>query len=408
MKKTFLNLPRGIWILGLTGFLINLSTIMVFSVMPVFMKIELGASEHLIGSIDGFVEFISYIMRIVSGSVSDIIQNRKIILGTGYTLSTLVKPLFALSSSVGFIILIRAFDRVTNGLQASPRDALIGDLSPADKRGASYGLSKSLKTAGSVVGAILAVWIMTVSYNNFRLLFLCAFFPALIALILFVFGVKEPKHAAKPLLQEVPSPTDKAKKKRIHWKSFLELKSGYWRIIALVGFYELAHFGESYLTFRAQEVGIKVAHISFVMMWFNLGQFFLSYPIGLLSDRFKRPNILMGGFVFLIAANICLMAATSPWLIYVGVFCWGAQIGTSQSIFVAMIADETPQYLRGTAFGILYVIMGLDILFASKMAGILWDLGSSTNIFIYSITICLLSIVWLWRIRHTLDNRQPT
>ena len=390
MKKFFSKLPISIWILGLTGFLINLSTIMVFSQMPIFMKVELGASEHTIGVIDGFMEFVSHAMRIVAGSVSDILQNRKVVLGFGYGLSTIVKPLFALSSSIGFVIFIRSLDRITNGLQAAPRDALIGDLVPKNKRGSSYGLSKSLKTAGSVIGAALVVWIMTVTNNDFRFLFLCAFVPALIALILFLFGVKEPQ--ATPLI-DINKPNHKRK---FHWRSLLELKKGYWQVIALLFVYEMAHFGESYLTFRAAEVGVNITYISLVMLLFNMGQFVSAFPIGTLSDRFQRRNILLIGFLFMLAANICLIYSTSTTSVYLGVFLWGAQMGTTQSIFVSMVSDEAPKHIRGTAFGIFYLVMGIDIMIASKIAGVVWENYGSIYAFKYSALVTLCSIACLF------------
>jgi len=340
--------------------------------------------------IDGFVEFVSYAMRIVAGSISDILQNRKVVLGFGYGLSALVKPLFALSSSVGLVIFIRSLDRITNGLQATPRDALIGDLVPKDKRGSSYGLSKSLKTAGSVIGAALVVWIMTVTNNDIRFVFLCAFVPALIALILFIFGVKEP--TATPLI-ELNKPNHKRK---FHWRSLLELKKEYWSIIALLFVYELSHFGESYLTFRAAEAGVNITYISLVMLMFNMGQFLSAFPIGTLSDRFQRQNILLIGFSFMLLANICMIYGTSPLLIYLGVFFWGAQMGTTQSIFVSMVSDHAPKHIRGTAFGIFYIVMGLDIMIASKIAGVIWEHYGSIYAFKYSACVAIFSIVCLF------------
>lgn len=371
---------------------------MVFSQMPIFMKTELGASEHTIGAIDGFVEFVSHAMRIIAGSISDIIQNRKAVLGVGYGLSALVKPLFALSSSVGFVIVIRSLDRITNGLQASPRDALIGDLVPKTKRGASYGLSKSLKTAGSVTGAAIVVWIMTISGNNFRLLFMCAFIPAIIALILFIVGIKEPK--AVPLANIA-----KPKKRPFSWRSIFELKKDYWQVIGMLGIYELAHFGESYLTFRVREVGVDITYISMVMVLFNMGQFLSAFPIGTLSDRFRRENILLLGFFFMLLANMCMIFGTSPLFVYVGVFFWGAQMGTTQSVFVSMVSDKTPKHVRGTAFGIFYIVMGIDILIASKLAGVLWDEFGSIGAFRYSAIVTSISILVLLFWKHS-QNKQ--
>lgn len=368
---------------------------MVFSQMPIFMKTELGASEHTIGAIDGFVEFISHAMRIIAGSVSDIIQNRKVVLGVGYGLSAIVKPLFALTSSVGFVIVIRSLDRITNGLQASPRDALIGDLVPKTKRGSSYGLSKSLKTAGSVTGAAIVVWIMTISGNNFRLLFLCAFIPAIIALVLFIFGIKEPK--AVPL-KELTKPT---KRRPFSWRSIFELKKDYWQVIGMLGIYELAHFGESYLTFRVREVGVDITYISIVMVLFNMGQFLSAFPIGALSDRFRRENILLLGFSFMLLANMFMIFGTSPLFVYLGVFLWGAQMGTTQSVFVSIVSEKAPKHVRGTAFGIFYIVMGIDILIASKCAGVLWDHFGSIGAFRYSAVVTCISIFVLLFWKHS-------
>lgn len=369
-----------------------MATIMVFSQMPIFMKTELGATEHAIGAIDGFVEFISHAMRIIAGSVSDVIQNRKFVLGVGYGLSALVKPLFALSSTVGFVVVIRSLDRITNGLQASPRDALIGDLVPKNKRGGSYGLSKSFKTAGSVVGASLVVLIMWLTNNNFRLLFLCAFIPAFIAVVLFIWGIKEPKSV--PITETILD-----KKRRFNWRSVLELKSGYWQVIGMLSIYELAHFGESYLTFRVHEVGVNITYISIVMILFNMGQFLSAFPIGSLSDKFRRESILLLGFLFMLAANLLMIFAVHPIMVYLGVFLWGAQMGTTQSVFVSMVSDNTPKAVRGTAFGIFYLVMGIDILIASKIAGVLWDQFGSIGAFRYSAIVTTISIIILilWR-----------
>lgn len=388
-SSRILGLPPSIWILGATGFLINLATIMVFSQMPMFMKYELGATESQIGTIDGLVEFISHAVRVFAGSVSDIFQNRKFILGIGYGLSTLVKPLFALSSSIGMLVAVRSLDRITNGLQASPRDALIADLAPDKKRGASYGLSKSFKTAGSVMGAALVALIMHKTGNNFRFLFMLAFIPAGIAFLAFLIGIKEPRHRDK--FKEKISRT----KSRFKWRTFFELKWNYWRLIIVLLVFELAHFGESYLNFRASEVGVTIANISFVMLLFNLGQFLIAYPIGVLADSFQRRNMLLIGFLFMLLANVFMgLGHTEIWM-YLGVFFWGAQMGTTQSIFVSMISDTTPQYLRGTAFGIFYLVNGLDILIASKLAGILWETWGSRWAFAYSFFITAVSILFL-------------
>jgi len=389
--KMVWGLPRPIWILSLVGLLINLSTIMVFSLMPTFMESELGATKTTVGRIDGFVEFIAYMIRIFSGVTADVFQNRKFVLGIGYGFSALVKPLFALAGSVVWIFWIRVMDRFSNGVQASPRDALIADLSPKSSRGASYGLAKSLKTAGSCIGTLLTILLMSWSDNDYRLLFNIAFVPALFAFLLLVFGVREPKHRNKFIENPAAESTEKRGAHRFHWKMFLELNWNYWKIIILAFFFHLAHFGESYLTFRGVDVGLKAAFIPMVMFLFNLGQFFVSYPLGWLSDKVPRRTILMIGFLFMCAASLMMGHSDNLYFVLGGVFLWGAQMGTTQNVLVALISDTTSQHIRGTAFGIFYAVLGVCIWISSWFAGDIWDHYGHATLFTISALISVAS-----------------
>ena len=384
-EKMVWGLPRPIWIVSFVGLLINLSTIMVFSLMPTFMESELGATKATVGKIDGFVEFVAYIIRIFSGVTSDIFQNRKLVLGFGYTLSALVKPLFAVAASVTWVFWVRVCDRISNGIQASPRDALIGDLSPAKNRGASYGLTKSLKTAGSCIGTLLAIALMYHSGDNYRLLFNIAFIPALLAVLLLIFGVKEPKHRNKFEVKE------QGDRKHFRWGAFLELGRGYWKIIVLTVIFHLAHFGESYLVFRVADTGLSVSFIPLVMLLFNLGQFSVSYPLGWLSDRIPRRHVLMLGFLFMCMASLIIGHTNTLGLVLLGVFLWGAQMGTTQSVLVSLVSDTTPQYIRGTAFGIFYFVLGICILVSSWFAGDVWHLYGHETLFSISAVISIVS-----------------
>ena len=382
------GLPRPIWILSLVGLLINLSTIMVFSLMPTFMESQLGATKTTVGRIDGFVEFIAYIIRIFSGFTSDVFQNRKLVLGLGYGMSAMVKPLFAVAGSVVWIFWVRVVDRFSNGIQASPRDALVGDIAPKAQRGACYGLAKSLKTAGSCLGTVLAITLMMQSDNDYRLVFNIAFIPAVLALLLLIFGVREPKHRNKFI-------DNGAKEKKgfagFRWEAFLELNRQYWKIILLTIIFHLAHFGESYLVFRVSDTGLKTAYIPMVMLLFNLGQFSVAYPLGWLSDRVPRRLVLMVGFLFMCAASLLIGHSDDLNIVMLGIFLWGAQMGTTQSVLVSMISDTIPQYIRGTAFGIFYFMLGICILISSWFAGPIWNQYGHQMLFSASALISLLS-----------------
>lgn len=389
--KKIWGLPRPIWVLSFVGLLINLSTIMVFSLMPTFMESELGATKTTVGRIDGFVEFIAYMIRIFSGVTADLFQNRKFVLGVGYGLSALIKPLFAVAGSVLWVFWVRVIDRFSNGIQASPRDALIGDIAPKDQRGACYGLTKSLKTAGSCIGTLLTIGLMLWSDDNYRLLFHLAFIPALLAFLLLIFGVKEPKHTNKLLKED-----NKTHRKGIQWKAFLDLNASYWKIILLTVIFHLAHFGESYLVFRVVETGLKTSFVPMVMLLFNLGQFFVSYPLGVLSDKISRRSVLFLGFFFMIAATLLMGNTTNLVFILMGVLLWGAQMGTTQSILVSLISDTTPQHIRGTAFGIFYSVLGICIWISSWFAGDIWEQYGHATLFNISAIISLISCGFLF------------
>ena len=151
-----------------------------------------------------------------------------------------------------------------------------------------------------------------------------------------------------------------------------------------------------------REVGVDITYISIVMVLFNLGQFLSAFPIGTLSDRFRRENVLLVGFAFMLLANLCMIFGKNPIFVYMGVFFWGAQMGTTQSIFVSMVSDKTPKKIRGTAFGIFYLVMGIDILIASKIAGVLWDKFGSIGAFRYSAVVTVISITTLliWKTKN--------
>lgn len=381
------GLPRPIWILSIAGLLSNLSTIMVFSLMPTFMETELGATKTIVGRIDGFVEFVAYIIRIFSGVTADIFQNRKVVLSIGYGFAAIIKPLFAIASSVVWIFWVRVLDRFSNGIQASPRDALIGDIAPKTHRGACYGLTKSLKTAGSCIGTVLTIGLMITFNNDYRFLFHLAFIPALLAFALLIWGVKEPRHRNR-FIQETDETTHK---KGIQWKAFLELNGTYWKIILMTVIFHLAHFGESYLVFRVMDTGLQLSFSPMVMFLFNLGQFCVSYPLGWLSDRIPRRLVLLAGFLFMVGASLMMGHSNNLYVVLGGVFLWGAQMGTTQSVLVSLIFDATPQYIRGTAFGIFYTALGICIWVSSWFAGDIWEHYGHDSLFTVSALISLFS-----------------
>ncbi len=378
-KKFSLTLPRGILFLSIAGFCINIATTMVYSQLPMYLTNVLGFSAYNVGMLDGIVECLSHITRILSGSFSDFLRQRKMILLAGYSLSFLAKPILIFAGSIGWVFCSQALDRFSNGMQASPRDALVGDLIDKEKRGAGYGFMRSLRTAGSWMGALVAMTLMIFFCNNFQMVFALSLIPCGLAIILLYTGVKEPKK------------TNSSKHYKITFAHLKLLNAPYWKLILMASFFEMAHFSESFLSLRAHQVGLEVSHMGFVMIVMNVGQFLVSYPLGILSDRFNRKIFLGIGFVMMILANCFMALPNNIYYVLVGVFLWGAQMGTTQSIFLTMISDTVPKELRGTGFGIFYFLTGLCYLLSSMIAGKIWDTVGSLYTFMSSGIIAILS-----------------
>lgn len=388
IRKFSFTLPRGIIFLSIAGFSINIATTMVYSQLPMYLRSVLGISALHLGMLDGVVECLSHITRILSGSFSDFLRERKMILLAGYGLSFLAKPILIFAGSIGWVFCSQALDRFSNGMQASPRDALVGDLIEKEKRGAGYGFMKSVRTAGSWVGALLAMMLMILTCNSFQTVFILSMIPCAFAIILLYVGVKEPKK------------TNSAKHYKLTFNHLKLLNSQYWKLILMASFFEMAHFSESFLSMRAHEVGLKISYMGFVMIVMNIGQFLVSYPLGILSDRFDRKIFLGIGFFMMILSNVFMAMPSNIYCVLAGVFLWGAQMGTTQSIFLTMISDAVPKELRGTGFGIFYFITGVCYLLSSMIAGQIWDIAGSFYTFMSSGMIAIASFgVLLFMVR---------
>jgi len=394
VKKSLFGLPRTVVVLGAIGLLINISTTMIYSQLSMYLKHVLGVDALQAATLDGVVEAISHITRIASGVLSDVFQHRKAILILGYALTTLAKPLYLLSSSILFVFCAQSLDRLGNGTIASPRDALVGDVTNKPQRGASYGFLKSLKTAGSVIGAFVGMWIMAVTLDDFDSVFFWAVVPAIISFILLLVFVKEPKthHLTK-----------EKKRFRLTRDNLKLLGRPFWMLILLASFFELAHFSETLLSWRANESGVAKGDIAMVMVTMNMGQFLVAYPLGRLSDRFSRYHFLVLGFFFMVLANFFMGYGQQVWVVMTGIFFWGAQMSTTQSIFLSMISTEVDPELRGTAFGIFYFMTGICYFFASELAGFLWKYQGFHFTFGASGIIALVSMAWgffMFKSRH--------
>ncbi len=361
------KLPAGIWVLGFVSLLMDISSEMIHSLLPLFMVGTLGASALMVGVIEGLAESTALIVKVFSGALSDYLGKRKGLALFGYALGALTKPLFAIAPVTGVVLTARLLDRVGKGIRGAPRDALVADIAPPEMRGAAFGLRQSLDTVGAFLGPLLAVGLMLLWANDFRAVFWVAVIPGLLAVALLLFGVREPQRHV-----------DKKHINPIRRDNLKRLSASYWWVVGLGAVFTLARFSEAFLVLRAQQGGIPVALVPLVMVAMNLVYAVSAYPFGKLSDRMSHRTLLAIGLVVLIAADLVL-AMNDHWItVLAGVALWGIHMGMTQGLLATMVADTAPVDLRGTAFGFFNLVSGLAMLLASVVAGLLWDrLGAS-------------------------------
>jgi len=253
------QIPNGVWVLGFVSLLMDVSSEMIHSLLPLFMVTVLGASALTVGVIEGIAESTALLVKIFSGALSDYLGKRKGLALFGYALGAFTKPVFAMATGVGMVLAARFLDRVGKGVRGAPRDALVADITPPEIRGAAFGLRQSLDTVGAFLGPLLAVGLMLLWSNDFRAVFWVAVIPGLLAVALLFVGIQEPDK------QEAHKPVNP-----INRDSLQRLDSNYWWVVGIGAVFTLARFSEAFLVLRASQGGIPVALVPQVMVAMSL------------------------------------------------------------------------------------------------------------------------------------------
>ena len=382
--STLGKIPAGIWMLGFVSMLMDISSEMIHSLLPLFMVGTLGASAFMVGLIEGLAESTALIVKIFSGALSDYLGKRKGLAVFGYALGALTKPLFAVAPAIGIVLTARLLDRIGKGVRGAPRDALVADIAPPEVRGAAFGLRQSLDTVGAFLGPLLAVILMLRWADNFRAVFWVAVVPGLLAVSLLMLGVQEPEHHV-----------GMKRSNPIRRENLKRLSGAYWWVVGIGAVFTLARFSEAFLVLRAQQGGIPVAYVPLVMVAMNLVYAASAYPFGKLSDRMSHSTLLSLGLIVLIAADLVL-ATNDHWLtVAIGVALWGIHMGMTQGLLATMVADTAPADLRGTAYGFFNLVSGIAMLIASAVAGLLWDRLGASFTFYAGGGFCLLALIGL-------------
>ncbi|MEO8849709.1 MAG: MFS transporter [Casimicrobiaceae bacterium] len=375
------RIPRGVWVLGFVSLLMDASSELVHSLLPLFLVSTLGASVVVVGLIEGVAESTAMFAKVVSGYLSDRQQRRKRWVLAGYGLAALSKLAFPLAASVGVVAAARFADRVGKGIRGAPRDALIADLAPSAMRGASFGLRQALDSVGALFGPILAIVAVGVFAGNVRSALWVAVIPAALCVVLIAFGLED-RAAREPSARKVIVAAD-----------VRGLDRRFAAVCAIAALMTLARFSEAFLILRAQSVGASALQAPLVMIAMSLVYALLAFPAGRWVDRGGAKMSLYVGCAALFCAHLVLAMTTTLALTLLGAALWGMHLAFTQGLFSAWVANVVPAQLRGTAFGVFNLACGVALLVASALAGILWERVSPAAAFAAGAVLIALAAV---------------
>ncbi|HEU4618010.1 MAG TPA: MFS transporter [Gammaproteobacteria bacterium] len=362
VRASLRGIPRGVWALGFVSLFMDVSSETIHALLPVFLVSVLGASVATVGWLEGVAEAIASVTKIFSGTLSDKLRKRKLLTVVGYGLAAATKPMFALAPSVGWVFAARFVDRIGKGIRGAPRDALVGDLVPAENRGAAYGLRQALDTVGAFAGPLLAIALMAATGGSFRTVFWIAVVPAVVSVAVLLALVEERE------------PARSADGRYSFARAVRALGGRYWWLVVVAALFTLARFSEAFLVLKASHAGLRDSLVPLVLVVMNVTYSLSAYPAGFVSDRLNRWGVLAFGSVLLVAADLVLALTGSVAMALLGIAIWGLHMGFTQGLFAALVADASRGPERGTAFGVFNFVSGLMLLGASVIAGQLWDL----------------------------------
>jgi MFS family permease len=350
-------LTRNVIILGLVSLFTDLSTEMSYAIIPIFLKEVLKAQPVFIGLVEAIAESTASILKTFSGYISDRLRKRKLFIFIGYTLSAIVKPLLALATQGWHILIVRFADRFGKGIRTAPRDALIAESTKEAFYGRTYGFHRAMDTMGAILGPLFAFMILSLSQQNYRLLFALAFIPGFIAILFIIFGVKD-------IIPET---------KRVFKFSFKEVNPQLRTFFLIIILFTLGNSSDAFLILRAKELGISVTLIPILWLVFNISYFLWSYPAGVISDRIGRKKTILFGFL-IYTKTYSALAYNNKVLLHRPIFViYGLYYGFTEGNVRALVADLTLVEHRGTIFGIYYTVVGITLLPANLIMGYLWQ-----------------------------------
>jgi len=379
-EKRFLGFSRNILFTGLTSFLTDTSVKMIYSVMPMFL-LSIGASKTSLSFIEGIAESTASVIKSLSGFWSDKLGKNKPFMLIGYGISALIIPLYSFVISPIQVLYLRFIERVGKGIRTSPRDSLIAGSVTNGETGKSFGLQKAMDNSGAIVGPLIAFALLFLFHNNYRNIFLLAGIPSILGIFVILFGIKEAKKSEENLF------------KTFHFKDF---PRRYYLLLAIVFIFTLGNSTDALLMVKANEVGVKVVFIPLVYLVTSIVSVLFSIPIGSLSDKIGREKILIAGYLLYATVYFGFGAASNVITIVALFALYGLYSAATDGIQKAFISDMIDKNKKGTGLGIYNALLGITLLPASVIAGLLYDKVNSSIPFYFGTATAAISAILLF------------
>lgn len=376
--KKYFGFSKNVFFTGLVSFFMDVSSEMIYPLVPLFLATVLGVNKSMIGLIEGIAEATASLLKVFSGRLSDHLGRRKGLMAVGYATSTLSRPFIALATAWQPVFASRFIDRLGKGIRTAPRDAIIAESSENTRLARSFGFHRSMDTMGAVVGPAIALLLLQWRPGNYPLVFWLSMAPGAMAVLLILLFIKEkkrvlPRHEARPKLS---------------------LAHFDWRIrffIVIATLFALGNSSDVFLILRAEQIGIPVVMIPAVYLTFNLIYTFSAIPAGIAADRYGRKRIILLGFILFAGLYYGFAIAETPATIWVLFGAYGIFMGLTEGIQKAFLASIIPPDFKATAFGVHASAVGLATLPASLIGGILWDRVSPAATFYFGAATAALS-----------------
>lgn len=358
------GLSRNVVILGFVSLLNDGASEMIYPLLPIFLTAVLGVGPAVLGVIEGIAETTASLLKLYSGYLSDRIKQRKGWIVAGYTLSNLIRPLIAFSTSWIHVLVLRFSDRVGKGIRTSPRDALIADSTAPEYRGVAFSFHRAMDHSGAIIGPLIATGLLLIFQDDLKTVFLLSFIPGLLAVGLLLFGLREkqpetPRAAATSVMNF-----------RAAWA---DISTNFRKYLLIILLFTLGNSSDVFLLLRAQQLGVPIALLPTIWVVLHIVKMSFSIPGGLLSDRIGRKKVIIAGWIIYALVYAGFAFATTQWHAWALFAIYGVFFGLTEGVEKALVADLAPAHLRGSAFGLYNLVIGIGALPASLIFGLVWQ-----------------------------------